>query len=78
MPDEDDNVKIDEDQVPETTLHAHAEEEDTGTEAEDERDDEPAGEVHEGEQDASQAAKTGGATSGGPPSEDAGEDPSNA
>ncbi len=78
MPDEDDNVKIDEDKVPETTLHAHAEEEDLGTDAEDEKDEEPAGHVHEGEPDASQVEKTGGGTSGGPPQEDAGENPSQA
>ena len=77
MPDEQGNAKIDTEKVPETPLHAHGDQhEDTGVEAQDKEGDDPVGEVHEGEPDASQVEKTGGGTSGGPPREDPGEDPS--
>jgi len=58
MPDEDGNVKADEETTPETTLHAHAEDADAESQK---------GEIGSGEhQDASRAENTGGATSGGP------------
>jgi hypothetical protein len=78
MPDEDGNTEIDEDEAPETSLHAH------GSGVEDEggddrpREDQAEGNiVEEGEDSGEDSVNTGGATSGGPPQEDAGEDPSN-
>ena len=74
MPDETGNDAIDE--APETPLHAHG----SGVEEENARPREDQAEgniVEEGEDSADAAEKTGGATSGGPPGADAGEDPSN-
>ena len=73
MPDEEGNQEIDE--APETSLHAHG----SGVEEENERPREDQAEgniVEEGEDSADAAEKTGGATSGGPASADAGSDPS--
>ena len=73
MPDEEGNDAIDE--APETSLHAHG----SGVEEENDRPREDQAEgniVEEGEDSADAAEKTGGATSGGPPSSDPGEDPS--
>jgi hypothetical protein len=59
MPDEKDEVRADEEKLPETSLHAHAEG----------RDEDIKGEIGGGpgsEQDADTVEKTGGATSGGP------------
>ncbi len=75
MPDEEGNTKIDEDEVPETSLHAHgSDHEDTGVEAPEEKDDEVEGDVHDGDPDASEVPNTGGATSGGPGGGAEGED----
>ena len=57
MPDEEGNEKIEGEEAPSTPLHAHAE----GRE-----DDIEGGMPDDDEQDADQAEKTGGATSGGP------------
>ena len=55
MPDEEGNTKIDEDEVPETSLHAHgSDHEDTGVEATEEKDDEVEDDVHDGDPDASE------------------------
>jgi hypothetical protein len=80
MPDEKGNSKIDEEQVPETSLHAHGSgHEDTGVDAQDQQGDEAKGETHEGEPDASDVPNTGGSTSGGPGGAAQGEeDPSQA
>jgi hypothetical protein len=75
MPDEEGNQGIDE--APETSLHAHG----SGIEEENDRPREGQAEgnvVEEGEDSADAAEKTGGATSGGPPDSDAGDDPSEA
>ncbi|CAN5236390.1 hypothetical protein BH24ACT23_BH24ACT23_12000 [soil metagenome] len=77
MPDEDGNTEIDEDEAPETSLHAHGSgiEEEGGDRP---REDQAEGNiVEEGEDSGEDSVNTGGATSGGPPQEDAGEDPSN-
>ena len=74
MPDEEGNDAIEE--APETPLHAHS----SGIEEENERprEDQIEGKlVDDEDDDASDSVNTGGATSGGPPQEDAGEDPSN-
>jgi len=75
MPDEEDKTGLEEEEVPETSLHAHG----SGVEETNERPraDNIEGELLEDEEDeAHEAANTGGATSGGPPREDPGSDPS--
>jgi hypothetical protein len=78
MPDEEGNDKLDQDDVPSTSLHAHG----SGIEEENERprEDNAEGEVlDDSEQDASEVPNTGGATSGGPGGDATGEeDPSDA
>jgi len=77
MPDEEGNTQIDEENVPETPLHAREgriEEDNERPRAEDAEGET----VDEDEADADQVTNTGGATSGGPPQEDAGPDPSQA
>lgn len=77
MPDENERTGVDEEDLPETSLHAHG----SGVE-EEVGDERPRAEQMEGgvpdedTQDADQVENTGGATSGGPPSDEAGEDPS--
>jgi hypothetical protein len=76
MPDEKDQTGTNPDELPETPLHAHG----SGIEDEDDRprDDEHRGELLDDEQDeAAEATNTDGAASGGPPRENAGDDPSN-
>ncbi len=76
MPDEKDQTKLDEEKLPPTSLHAH----ESGIEETNERPREEniKGELLDDEQDdAAEATNTGGATSGGPPREEPGEDPSN-
>ena len=75
MPDEDDRTGLDEKDIPSTPLHAH------GSKIEEDSDrprtDEIEGDLLEDDEDsADEATNTGGATSGGPPRADAGEDPS--
>jgi hypothetical protein len=76
MPDEKDQTKADQEEMPSTPLHAHSS-------AIEDDSDRPHEDEHRGERldddqdDAAQATNTGGSTSGGPPREDAGEDPSN-
>ncbi len=65
MPDEEGNDQVDEDDLPETSLHAHG----SGVEEENERprEENADGEIlDDSEQDASDVPNTGGATSGGP------------
>lgn len=76
MPDEEGNTELDADEAPETSLHAHG----SGIEEESDRPREDQAEgniVDEDEDSGEESVNTGGATSGGPPQEDAGEDPSN-
>ena len=75
MPDGNDKTELDEDEVPSTPLHAH----ESGIEETNARprEDLAEGEILDDDQDDAAEANTGGATSGGPPREDAGEDPSN-
>ncbi len=73
MPDEQGNTQIEEEEIPETPLHAHG----SGLEAANERDREEQveGETNEdGDPDASEVENTGGARSGGPGGEAEGED----
>jgi hypothetical protein len=77
MPDEKDQTGTEEEELPSTPLHAH----ESGIEEENARPREEAveGELLDDDQnDAAEATNTGGATSGGPPRENPGEDPSNA
>ena len=74
MPDEEGNEGAEE--GTETPLHAHG----SGIEEKNERprEENAEGNIVDDEEDSAEASEnTGGATSGGPPSEDAGEDPSN-
>jgi hypothetical protein len=76
MPDEKGQTETKTEDLPETPQHAH------GSAVEDDperpRDEQHRGELLDDEQDdAAEATNTGGSTSGGPPREDAGEDPSN-
>lgn len=76
MPDEKGETEADEEQMPSTSLHAH----ESGIEEENARPREGNIEgdlLEDDENEASEATNTGGSTSGGPPREDAGEDPSN-
>lgn len=76
MPDENEETGIDEENAPSTPLHAHQ----SGIEEENERprtDDIEGQVVEDSDDEAEESVNTGGATSGGPPQEDAGEDPSN-
>lgn len=75
MPDEKGDTGTEKEDLPSTPLHAH------GSQVEEKnkrpREQEHEGELLEDEQDdAAEATNTGGATSGGPPREDAGRDPS--
>ncbi len=79
MPDEEGNEGVESEDLPETSLHAHGSgvEDEAGEERP--REDQAEGNiVDEGENSGEDSVNTGGATSGGPPQEDAGEDPSNA
>jgi hypothetical protein len=75
MPDENEQTGVDEEDLPKTPLHAHGSGiEETGDRP---REDDAEGEILDDDQDsADEATNTGGATSGGPPREDPGEDPS--
>ena len=74
MPDEEGKTGVDEDDLPETPLHAH------GSKIEDQerREEDAEGEIlDDSSQDASDVPNTGGATSGGPGGDATGEeDPS--
>ena len=74
MPDEKGKTEMDEKDVPSTPLHAHQ----SGIEENARpREGEVEGELLDDDQnEAAEATNTGGATSGGPPRENAGEDPS--
>lgn len=75
MPDEDGNDGVEKEDLPETSLHAHG----SGIEEENDRprEENARGNIlDDHEDDADDAETTGGATSGGPPSESASEDPS--
>jgi len=76
MPDEHGETGVDEEDLPESSLHAH-------TSKIEEANERPREDAIEGKfpdddaDDAEDVSNTGGATSGGPPREDPGEDPSN-
>lgn len=77
MPDEDGADQLDQDDIPETSLHAHG----SGIEEENDRPREENAEgniLDDSEDDADDVPNTGGATSGGPGGHATGEeDPSN-
>ena len=76
MPDEKDRTGVDDEELPPTPLHAHGSKvEETGGDRP--RADQIEGDLLEDDEDrADEATNTGGATSGGPPRADAGDDPS--
>jgi hypothetical protein len=74
MPDEKGNTEMDEEQLPETSLHAHGSD---GEDDEDREEDAQGNIIDDETQDASQLPNTGGSTSGGPGGAASGEeDPS--
>ncbi len=78
MPDEEGNTGVESEDLPETPLHAHGSGVDEEAGDERPREDQAEGNIVDDEEDSAEAStNTGGATSGGPPQKDAGEDPSN-